>query len=74
MGPAIGLALFAGFMTLFAVGRFALQRDAEKRVRDWARAGGYTLERCERAPSLVAGPRPTWRVRVVDAEGARREA
>jgi hypothetical protein len=70
----VGLGLIAGFAALLVVGRAALGFLGEKRIRDWARSKGYVLERCERTLNLAAGARLTWRVRLTDETGEKREA
>ena len=74
MGPALFFGAVAGFIALLMVGRYAFIRDTERRIRDWARAEGHALERIERGLNLSGGPKITWRVRVVDSTGSRREA
>ena len=73
MGTLIAVGVFAGFMILLVIGRWAMLREAEKRVAEWARSNNFVLNRCEMTLGVWANRRPVWRIRITTTSGECRE-
>jgi hypothetical protein len=73
MGILIGFGVMALIIILLLVGRGAMLRESEKRVREWARSRDFVLDRCEMRLNVGGSPRPVWRIRVTMPSGERRE-